>query len=183
MCVSLDSQADPGQMCEEDVTVCTGNSQCLNEICTCASGQISLNGQCVHIISQVTTSPIRGCSMNYECGINSMCIQGRCQCNKGFSFINGHCLSQCTSQCDPNATCQEGSCRCRNGFISSGSSCIPLHNHILEPNPYSEVTHDVPQLIITYLYFSLIVTLFSANTNGALADAVILTQTMTNDGK
>nr|XP_022296115.1 uncharacterized protein LOC111105921 isoform X1 [Crassostrea virginica]XP_022296116.1 uncharacterized protein LOC111105921 isoform X1 [Crassostrea virginica]XP_022296117.1 uncharacterized protein LOC111105921 isoform X1 [Crassostrea virginica]XP_022296118.1 uncharacterized protein LOC111105921 isoform X1 [Crassostrea virginica] len=103
-------------------------------ICSCPSGYIMLNGQC--LLNSVTVN--NPCVHNWQCTgteFSTVCSNGFCECQHGYLSLNGTCYRDnvviggaCTlkEQCkgtEHSGVCWNGTCGCKTGYISIDQHC------------------------------------------------------------
>ncbi|XP_011155890.2 multiple epidermal growth factor-like domains protein 10 [Solenopsis invicta] len=111
---------------------CTAkNSECINNLCQCASGYIFNTDMTACV--KVATNIYETCEDTVQCSAyllnGAKCVKNVCVCGPGYYYLHGRCnqyvglFEKCKRDvdCYVNAdfeasTCNEGICNCRSGF-------------------------------------------------------------------
>uniref|UniRef100_A0A7I4NLN8 EGF-like domain-containing protein n=1 Tax=Brugia malayi TaxID=6279 RepID=A0A7I4NLN8_BRUMA len=164
ICIPINSQGAPGEICETGYTKCTGNSMCIDNYCKCISDQVAVNGQCTMQYRLVL--PNHACDGNMFCTGGSICVLGVCKCPSGMYSTSGVliCRHQPISliHADTILTSQPG--YLRKTVVAQGKrnwqplKDCPVTPSCLLPNcfcsrsgleiPNGLLARDVPQIII-----------------------------------
>ncbi|WKY14776.1 hypothetical protein Q1695_000364 [Nippostrongylus brasiliensis] len=132
ICVTRPS-ASPGSRCSSN-EICSGGSNCMNNICVCPAGQVNVLGEC-----RVLTNILGSCDVNLRCTNGAQCDVARrlCKCPATSIVVDGACISitsvarmrklktnECgrNSDCARDKLCVNGRCLFQLGAFGNNSS-------------------------------------------------------------
>ncbi|PIO72026.1 EGF-like domain protein [Teladorsagia circumcincta] len=121
----------PGDGCSSG-NICSAGSECKDNVCTCPSGQLIIEGKCVRVTNDIRKRPVRpDCTSDADCSDHYHCVDQKCVCHGNFS----HCLrlvlkraeASCIedAHCPQNAVCTGNICTCKDEYKMISNFCVP----------------------------------------------------------
>ncbi|KAK6028682.1 EGF-like domain protein [Ostertagia ostertagi] len=121
----------PGDGCNSG-NMCSAGSECRDNVCTCPSGQLIIEGKCVRVTNDIRKRPVRpDCTLDTDCSDHYRCVDQKCVCHGNFSYCLRLVLKRAEASCREDAHCPEHAvctdniCTCKDEYKMISNFCVP----------------------------------------------------------